>query len=168
MEIKVKKLTGISYVRWACSLTTDGKSAKNVQLEDIYKSEHSPMRTQLFVVEMNNIPAFVSVHFVRHTQGVVHFCKSLREDRGGTGNEDRWTLTRHGMMLNAQALVNMARKRLCYKSHPETVKVMKAIKKAVNKIDPALGACMVPECVYRGSCHEKEPCGIIRRLDEIV
>lgn len=35
MEIKVKKLTDISYVRWACNLTTDGKSAKKVQLADI-------------------------------------------------------------------------------------------------------------------------------------
>ena len=106
MMVRAEKLTGTDLMRWACGLTIDKEST--IDLYEIYKNEHSPIRTQLFKVEMLDIPTFVSVHFVRHTQGVTHFVKSNRKDRGGKDDVDRWTPVNHGMLCNAQALINMA------------------------------------------------------------
>jgi hypothetical protein len=64
------------------------------------------------------------------------------------------------MLINAQALINMARKRLCNKSHIATIEVMKEIKKQVNYRDPELADRLVPDCIYRGSCPELVPCNI--------
>jgi len=158
MNINVSKITGIDLMSWACSMTIDADS--KMSLDDIYMTEHSPMRTQIFKVELLDIPTFVSTHFVRHTQGVTHYVKSLRNDRGGDNKENRWTPTNHGMLINAQSLINFSRKRLCYKSHMETINIMSSLKLAVAKVDPALAERMVAECVYRGGvCHEQKPCG---------
>lgn len=125
----------------------------------MYLSEHSPVRTQMFVVEMTNILSFVSVHLVRHKFGVEHFVKSNRSDRGGNAGANRLSQVNHLMILNAQALINMARKRLCGKASDETQDVMRHIKAGVAAVDPDLAACMVPECVYRGACYEFQSCG---------
>jgi len=163
MQIRVSKVTSPDLMRLACSLTIDSDS--NMTLDRIYRNEHSPMRTQMFMVEMYGIPTFVSTHFRTHTQGVTHFVKSLREDRCGDGTENRWTPTNHGMFLNAQTLINLSRKRLCLKSHTETVKVMKAIKDQVAIVDSKLSEYMIPECIYRNGCHEDIPCGYYRRCN---
>lgn len=160
MQILAEKLTDIDLMRRACEMTMRGVESK-VTLDEIYKCEHSPMRTQLFWVEMIDVPTFVSVHFVRHKIGVEHFVMSNRDDRGGDEEVNRWTPVNHGMLLNAQALINMARKRLCRKSHDITRKVMIAIGNAITELDSDLGKYMVAECVYRRGCHESEPCGNI-------
>lgn len=161
MEVEINKITDEALLRWACSLTIDSES--KATLKSLYRNEHSPIRTQMFTVTMTGIPTFVSTHFCRHDIGVVHFIKSLREDRCGKGDETRWTPTNHGMFLNAQALLNMARKRLCYKCSPETREVMECIKDTMFLVDEDLANRLVPECVYRGSCHEDKPCGKMRR-----
>lgn len=160
MQILVKKLTGVELMQRACEMTMRGQESE-ATLDGMYRCEHSPMRTQLFWVEMIGIPTFVSVHFVRHKIGVEHFVMSNRDDRGGDGEVNRWTLVNHGMLVNAQALVNMARKRLCRKSHSMTRTIMGYVWMAVGKVDPDLARYMVPECVYRGRCHELNPCGYL-------
>lgn len=156
--VHVTKLTSPYLAQLACSYTIN-KSVKP-SLKKLYNCEHSPIRTQLFAVEMINIPSFVSTHFVRHHVGVDHFVKSNREDRnGGHTNIDRNTPVNHLMVCNAQALINMSRRRLCLQAHPQTVKVMNMIKEAVAKVDLDLAEKMVPECEYRNGCHELKPCG---------
>ena len=81
MRITVTKLTDKSLVDRACSFTA-GSSVEVKSLYKMYKSEHSPIRTQMFWIEMEDIPTFVSVHLVRHKIGVEHFVKSNRLDRG--------------------------------------------------------------------------------------
>ena len=166
MKIKVSKVTSVELIRWACAMTIDSES--NMTLDRIYRNEHSPMRTQMFTVEMLGIPTFVSTHFRTHSQGITHFVKSLREDRCGNGKEDRWTPTNHGMFLNAQSLINLARKRLCYKSHDETVRVMKAVRREVEEVDSLLALYMVRECEYRNGCHEDVSCGYWGKINEIA
>ena len=166
MKIKVSKVTSVELIRWACAMTIDSES--NMTLDRIYRNEHSPMRTQMFTVEMLGIPTFVSTHFRTHSQGITHFVKSLREDRCGTGDEGRWTLTNHGMFLNAQSLINLARKRLCYKSHDETVRVMKAVRREVEEVDSLLALYMVRECEYRKGCHEDVSCGYWGKINKIA
>ena len=153
--IRVLKLTGTELLRLACESTMHGKKS-GMTLKQIYQCEHSPIRTQLFWVEMH-IPTFVSVHFVRHKIGVEHFVETNRDDRGGV-EADRWTPVKHSMLINAQALIQMARKRLCRKAHPTTRQVMADLRFAVQEVDPDLFEHMVPECVYRGKCNEIHPC----------
>ena len=165
MKVLVRKLTDESLMRRACEMTSKGKTSK-ITLAKIYACEHSPIRSQIFWIEMIDIPSFVSVHFVRHKIGVEHFVESNRDDRGGEDIVDRNTPVHHGMLINAQALINMARKRLCSKAHVEAVKVMEMIQEEVSKVDPDLANHMVPECVYRGGvCHELKSCGKMAELD---
>jgi len=149
-EIIVEKLTDKSLLQWACSMTIDSNSA--MSLGRIYRNEHSPMRTQLFKISMLGI----------------HYCKTQRDDRiGETEGDapDRWTPTNHGILCNAQALVNIARKRLCYTSHWATMDVMKSMKCEISKVDPELSKRLVPECIYRGGvCHEDKICGKQKRI----
>ena len=160
--IKVVKLTDEALLRWACSMTIDSDSS--MDLARIYRNEHSPIRTQLFCISMYGIPTFVSTHFVRHNVGIIgHYCKTQRDDRIGEtegDSHDRWTPTNHGILCNAQALINIARKRLCYSSHWATVAVMEILKEQIELVDPALAKRLVPECEYRGGvCHEDRICG---------
>lgn len=166
INIIVEKLTERELMRKACSFTIN--QASNMTLDKIYRCVHSPIRTQMFTVEMIDIPTFVSVHFVRHKHGVEHYVRSNRDDRGGNGTEDRNTPVNHLMLCNAQALINMARKRLCSKAHKTTVEVMAAIKSQVSLVDPTLAKYLIPECEYRNGCHEQRPCGHFDRLAPVA
>ena len=163
MRITVEKLTTVDLARQACKFTIHGHKDSLISLKKAYQCEHSPMRTQLFWIEMIGIPNFVSVHLVRHHIGVEHFVQTMRDDRGAGEVANRNTPTNHGILINAQALINMARKRLCMKAHAETRLVMSEIIEGVASVDPDLAAVMVPECEYRGGvCREIKPCGRLK------
>jgi len=163
MEITVEKYTNEDLMRKACAKTIHKKKS-NATLREMYKCEHSPARTQMFWIEMNGIPTFVSVHFVRHKIGVEHLVTSNRDDRGGQV-VDRNTPVDHGMWLNASELIFMARKRLCNCAHAKTVEVMRMILDGVRAVDPDLADKMVPECVYRGFCPEMRSCGYTKTVE---
>lgn len=157
--ITIEKITDISLMSKACTFTA-GFDVNVKNPHKMYLSEHSPVRTQWFWIEMIGIPTFVSVHLVRHKIGVEHFVKTNRTDRGGVDGADRLTPVNHAMMINAQALINMARKRLCFQSSTETYKVMEEIKHQLKLVDKDLADCLLPECVYRGDlCYEFKCCG---------
>lgn len=161
MQITVKRLTDQSLMNRACEMTMHGQKSK-VSASKLYASEHSPIRCVMFWVEMTGIPTFVSVHLVRHKHGVEHFVQSNRDDLYLNGTEvkvDRDTPVNHGMLINAQALIQISRKRLCLKSHVKTVGVWVRLKRAIRESDPDLASFMVPECVYRnGICPEIREC----------
>ena len=160
IEIVIEKKTDEAILRRACDMTRKpGMTASTMTLEKIYLCEHSPARTQQFWIELRGIPTFVSVHLVRHKFGVEHFVESNRDDRGGTGAEDRYTPVNHGMDINAIALKNMSLKRLCYASHKTTVANWMRVKRGMKDVDPALAAVMVPACVQYGYCPELRECG---------
>lgn len=165
IRVTIEKLTDESLMRELASETTGGKECK-VSLARMYAAMHSPARSQMFTVRMENIPTFVSVHLVRHKIGVEHFVKSNREDRGGDGKADRDTPVNHTMLINAEAIVHMAHKRLCQKAHPKTVGLVEQIKFTLEAVDPELAKLMVPLCVYRnGLCDElPKPCGFNKTI----
>lgn len=80
-KISVKKLTDVDLMRDACDMTFIGKSHQSLQ--SIYKTEHSPVRTQLFWVKLEGIPLYISTHLLRHHVGSVPFQLSCRTDRKG-------------------------------------------------------------------------------------
>lgn len=158
-SIDITNLTGGELARKACQFTLHSQLPTKIPMDKLYKSEHSPIRTQLFWIEMMGIPSFVSVHLTRHKLGVEHFVQTQRDDRGADAVADRNTPVNHAMLINAQALINMSRKRLCLKSHYETCKVMHLIKKTLRIQDNDLAECMLPECLYRNGCNEPKTCG---------
>jgi hypothetical protein len=160
MNIKVIKLTDDGLARRACKFTLHSQAETSIPMRKLYGSEHSPIRTQLFWIELVDIPTFVSVHFVRHKIGVEHYVQTNRVDRGGKVNTDRTAPVNHAMLVNAQALINMSRKRLCFNASEETREVMVGIKDEVSKLSPCLAEFMVVECVYRGRCPEPRSCGL--------
>lgn len=143
-------------------LDGDAFRDRKVNLEKMLRCEHSPIRALIFKVVLTGIPSFVSVHLVRHNVGVTHFVLSNRDDRGGSKDAGRMTPVTHMMILNAQTLINMARKRLCYSAHRSTVAAMVRIRRAVRASGPegeALYKFMLPECSYRGGvCPEWKMC----------
>ena len=124
----------------------------------ILSAEHSPIRTLMYTIAMWQIPYYSSVHLVRHKFGVEHYVKSQRSnpDRGA---ERQDATVNHVMDLNAQSLINMSRKRLCFKADPDTRKIMETIRREIEKKDPTIVEFLMPDCVYRGGCHEFQSCG---------
>lgn len=125
----------------------------------LINSEHSPLRTIMFTIEMQNIPYCNSVHFVRHKFGVEHYVKSQRSNEN-RGEEPQNAPVNHIMDINAQALIFMARKRLCFKADETTREIMKEIVNKIIDVCPEFKGFLVPECIYRGNiCHEFKSCG---------
>ena len=160
MHVHIEPITDCAFVRRAAQMTTHGQPV-TAGLRSWYRTEHSPIRARLFWIELLAIPSFVSVHLVRHKIGVEHYVESMRDDRGGAGDTEtnRLTPVNHGMLVNAQSLIAMSRKRLCYKSHKRTVAVWSRLRKEMLGIDSDLHRYLVPECVYRnGICPEFREC----------
>ena len=159
MSVEIIKHTDINEA-WAAIESTmfEGFEAK-APLKQIYMWMHSPIRTQVFSIQLRDIYSFVSVHLARHVT-TIPFVQSKRIDRDGSGKETRYSLVNHRIFANAEAIMNMANKRLCYKASPETRYVMLKIKDVMMHVDPDLAYYMVPNCVYRGGiCPEPKPCG---------
>lgn len=123
--------------------------------------EHSPIRKILFSWKWVNLKSWVSVHFVRHWVGILHWVSTQRTDRTGV-NRDKSPQdapVMHECEANAQALINISRRRLCHQAAPETREAWLEVKRVVEKHDPILASVMVPECIYRGFCPEFKSCG---------
>ena len=73
---------------------------------------------------------------------------------------DRYAPTDLAFIANAEALINMAHKRLCVKASPETREIFGQICELVEEQDPDLYKHLVPQCIYRGGiCPEPKGCG---------
>lgn len=160
MKVSITKLTGIDVAQACCEATMHGAES-NITVAKLARCEHSPLRALMYLVEMTDIPTFVSVHLVRHKHGVEHFVKSMRSDNPAVqAVADRNTPVNHTMLINAQALINMARKRLCNKAHLDTFRLMLEIRMKLREVEPELVDYLVPDCVYRGGvCWELKGCG---------
>lgn len=121
-------------------------------------AEHSPIRLVEYEWVWENIRQWVSVHLVRHHEGCEKFVHSQRADRRNLDvSRDelpQGALNDMMMTANAQAMINISRKRLCSCASKETREAWQAVKDAVRKEDPVMADKMVRECVYRGFCPE--------------
>ncbi|WP_245589956.1 thymidylate synthase ThyX [Caldanaerobius polysaccharolyticus] len=130
------------------------------------RAEHSPIRLVTVRWVWEGLPYWVSVHFVRHKVGIEHFVSTQREDITHVPRNTRLQteLVNHMCVANAQAIINISRRRLCKKASPETRQAWQMFVDALAKVDPELASVCVPNCVYRGRCYELEPCG--RRIEQ--
>lgn len=124
-------------------------------------SEHSPIRRMKFYWRWKGIKSWVSVHVTRHKVGIDHFVSTQRTDRTGINRDNlpQGSLVNHACDADAQALINISRKRLCNCASQETREAWQLVKDEVTKVEPELASCMVRECVYRGFCPEMFSCG---------
>lgn len=153
---------------------TIGRKPIDKEPSDDWKSkmllaEHSPIRLLEYDWSWDNIKQWVTAHLVRHHNGCEKFVHSQRGDRRkilddyGVANRDdlpQGAVNDMDMTANAQALINISRKRLCNCASKETREAWQQVKAAIAEIDPIMASKMVPECIYRGFCPEfLSPCG---------
>ena len=125
------------------------------------KSPHSPIRCLQYFVQFK-CPYFVHVHLVRHHEGVQWFIGSQRNDRQDkydrrSARQDVPVLVT--MLINADALKFISRRRLCAKADPDTRRTWRCIVDAVGKIDPIVSKYCQPECWWQnGMCDELQSC----------
>ena len=178
MEIKIRELTTNQEVLNSARTTVWRedlmKEPTKQFMKDIYMAEHSPIRCKMFMIEYHGIKRWIADHLVRHNVGVTPFMSTQREDRNeeimAISIEDeevsnprdeakQGSLVNLKLLINAQALINISRKRLCGQAHIETQQVWNKTIRELKLLDKELAFCCVPECVYRGFCPEKYPCG---------
>ena len=154
--------------------TTIGKAQLNKEPSDSWKAkmllaEHSPIRLLEYDWSWGEIRQWVTAHLVRHHEGCEKFVHTQRGDRRkiledyGVETRDelpQGALNDMDMTANAQAIINISRKRLCNCASKETREAWTQVKEAIAEVDPVLASKMVPECLYRGFCPEfMNPCG---------
>lgn len=146
--------------------TTVGKDRVTSQPKKHWKknillAEHSPIRKLQISVKCYDVKSWVATHFARHHVGVEKYIQTQRSDRTGVDRDElpQGALVTLELDLNAQAIINISRKRLCMQASPETRELWKLILEEVKKELPELYEVCVPECVYRGFCPELNSCG---------
>lgn len=148
--------------RTTIGLPGGDKEIKASYARKLYLSEHSPIRTRMFLVRVEGVPSWIATHFARHHIGVEKFISTQRDDRNPDVKErdvePQGNLVDMEMFLNAQAIISISRKRLCKCTHPRTLAVWKAVVKKIEEIDPELSKACVPDCIYRGHCFEYKSC----------
>lgn len=145
--------------------TTVGKEAGEGEPSSDWKrkillAEHSPIRLLGFRWKWTDMPWWVQTHFTRHKIGVEWFVSTSREDRTGVPRQGK---TQDAPVVvdgcaNAQAIINISRKRLCNLAAPETRLAWMMLLMEIGQIEPELAAVCVPDCVYRGRCCEVKGC----------
>ena len=167
MRIEIKRVTDWSRVLDACRMTVNkkfvGKEPSDKFKTGLCRSEHSPLRLMEYDITFYDIPYWVHVELVRHHIGVEKFVTTSRPDRTHSG------LTRHELpqdapvsmtlTMNAQALINVSKVRLCRQAAKETREIWEAVIEELRKVEPVLARFCVPSCIYRGGCPEFKPCG---------
>ena len=165
MEVKLTKVKGDWEEVANRARTTVGKDELGKEPSDKFKrkilmAEHSPIRGLVYCFKITNLKSWVATHLVRHHVGVEKWVRTQRTDRTGVNRDElsQGALVEMEIEANAQALINMSRKRLCSQASLETKQVMQEIKKEVSKRDEFLARIMVKDCIYRGFCPEMKSC----------
>ena len=148
---------------------TVGKAPINKEPSDTFKkktllAEHSPIRLLEYDFTWEDIQQWVTTHLVRHHEGCEKFVHTQRTDRNpelkGLNRDElpQGLLNDMDMTCNAQAFINISRKRLCRCASPQTRKAWEMAIEYLKTIDSILASKCVPECIYRGFCPEFDNC----------
>jgi len=160
-------------VKNKCRVTVN-KSESTIEATKSFKeklliSEHSPIRL-LRVSWKWSLKSWVATHFARHHIGWEKWIGTQRDDRKSPSRDSvaplvtrdsarQDTIVPMSIEANAQALINIARVRLCYCSQNETREHMEDLKRTLYSHEPEIASVMQKNCVYRCGCPEFVPCG---------
>lgn len=172
MTIELVKYPQADDLLWMkqCTVGTMGNETETPPTSEfvhrLLRARHSPIRELEFRYVLRNIPYWVSVHLVRHHIGFQPYVQSQRNDRQSKYDREKApqnTPVTMRVTLNAEALLNLANKRLCMKASPETRAVVQAMCSLAEEKMPELKGLLVPMCEYHGGvCYEIQPCGKTR------
>lgn len=169
MQVKISRLTDWKLVVDRARTTVWKDSLGHEPSHDFKMKalmcRHSPLRVLRFLIELKGIPYWLSTHLVRHGLAT-HFVSSQRPDRSPSG-QDRHSLPQdalvnHDIELNAEEILHISKKRLCYQAARETREVWQAVVAELKNIgEIELAAFCKPECWWCGKqCPESKPCGM--------
>jgi thymidylate synthase ThyX len=83
-----------------------------------------------------------------------------RQDKYDRDEAPQSALVNMKFTVNAQAVMDISRKRLCQKASKETREAWLEFVNSLQEEMPELRRLCVPNCIYRnGICSEFEPCG---------
>lgn len=165
-SVEIRELTDWNLVK-ELALFTEGKEPKTPPTpewkEKMLKAEHSPIYSKFYLIKMYNVPCYVQNHLIRHNIGVTWYVSSSRPDRNSKVAQDRHEQKKDdpcnvACVANAEALINISRKRLCSKSELATRNIWRLVKEEMIKIDNDMAMAMVPNCIYRNCCPEINSC----------
>lgn len=165
MKVKLRNYNDMWQDVKNATMNTIGKDKGKYPTEEwkrqLLLSEHSPIRKIHIGWKWEDLKYWVSVHLVRHKFGIEHFVSTQRTDRTNVNRDElvQSNLVTHECEANAQALINISRKRLCHCASLETRQAWQKVKDEVAIVEPQLAKCMVKDCVYRGHCYEMFSCG---------
>lgn len=127
---------------------------------EILISEHSPIRSLIFKWDWRNIMSWIATHWSRHKWEC--FIKTQRTDRTGIDRNHLYQdeLVNFRGEANTQHLIDSWRKRLCHQASSETRGYAEDFKAVLHEIEPEVADVLVPNCVYRCGCPEKNCCGL--------
>lgn len=168
MKVTIEKLTDVSLLQEINECTMGYRKKSKQSLAAAYSTEHSTIRSQLFIVRLYDIPNFVAMHFRTHSAtGQLIWTSSGRPDLGAKKGRDRDSLTQQIWIVNAGHLIDMSHWRLCSKASKETREVMYSVREELYDIDPALSKLLVPRCIYLSRCAEPKSCGVFKAYTEM-
>lgn len=148
--------------RTTIGLDKGDKPISEEYMRKLYLCEHSPIRIRSFVIKIKNVPYWLSTHFVRHHVGYTPFVSTQRDDRNSNISDrdsaPQGNLVTLEIHANAQAIINVSRKRLCNCAHPRARALWEQVLEKLKEVDPALVKACVRECIYRGYCYEHKSC----------
>jgi len=172
MKIKFKKVKGSWRDIADSANTTIDKVEGEKEPSSTWKRrmllcEHSPIRQLIIKAKWYELPYWVSVHFVRHWLGIIHWVRTQRSDRTNINRNDipQGALVEHEIEANAQAIINISRKRLCNCASPETKEAWQTFLNSFKDKEPELYNTSVRECIYRGFCPEFKSCNYHKSED---
>lgn len=150
-----------------CTLVTVGlKGKKPPDMEwkkKILRARHSPIRELRFVFLLHDVPYWVAMHLVRHHIGCQPYVRTQRNDRQSGYDREKAPQDAPVDMawsMNAEALLNIANKRLCAQASPATREAVSEMCKLVSASNPEFIPFLVPMCEYHGGiCQEFQSCG---------
>lgn len=116
---------------------------------------HSTIRNLIIRWKWINMPSFCATHFSRHK--LEKFISTQRSDRTGV---DRTKLPQDAPvsftgLANAQNIIDMMAKRLCFTADKTTVEYAQSLKRELRPIEPELADVCVPACIMYGGCREE-------------
>jgi len=166
MKISFLKIKGDWQEVKDAAMTTIGKDAGATPSSEwkrrMLLCEHSPIRKLIVKWKWTSIFWWVQTHFTRHHVGVEWHVPTSRTDRTGidrTEEGSQSNLISVEGEANAQAIINISRRRLCMLASKETREAWIVFLMRLSTYEPELARVSVPDCVYRGYCYEYKTCG---------
>jgi hypothetical protein len=156
-------------IRNSC-MTTVAAESKNIEPSSSWKrrlllSSHSPIRQLIIKWKWTDLLWWVQTHYTRHHVGVEWWVQTSRTDRTGIDRTEAGSqsnLINVEGEANAQAIIDISRRRLCFGASKETRDAWIEFLMSFKDEEPELFSVCQPECIFRGYCYEFKSCGYFK------